>query len=310
MKSRYLILVIAVLVLLTGVFYLKNSQKVPANTVTEDSHEIPYKNDKYHISFSYPDTYALTETDTVASGNRAHHNIALVPKKDLPVPENGEYPPAITFDFYDNSTAKDTTESWIKNSKESNFKLAEGNITDTKASGMPASSFRWLGLYQGTTIAMAMPDYVYVFSVTYLEMGAPIIQDFAKIRESINITNEAGSANTSLMGKSFTWVSTTYSDGKIIKPKTVKKFVLTFDTDKSFSATTDCNSMGGEYIVTENQITFSKMMATQMYCAGSIEGDFTKMLGQTQSYFFQSNGNLVFDLKFDSGSSIFTPNLN
>lgn len=42
-----------------------------------------------------------------------------------------------------------------------------------------------------------------------------------------------------------------------------------------------------------------------MYCEGSEEGDYSKMLGQVQSYMFTSKGELVFDLKFDTGSMIF-----
>jgi hypothetical protein len=42
-----------------------------------------------------------------------------------------------------------------------------------------------------------------------------------------------------------------------------------------------------------------------MYCENSQEAEFTKMLGEVESYYFTNRGELVFNLKFDSGSMIF-----
>ncbi len=117
-----------------------------------------------------------------------------------------------------------------------------------------------------------------------------------------------GEADPSVMKldmKTWEWNSVTYNDGKKIVPKDPKKFTLTFKKDGSFSASTDCNGIGGNYKVTDKQIVFSEMLGTLMYCEGSQEGDFKKVLEQASSYFFTSKGELVFDLKFDSGSAIF-----
>ena len=109
----------------------------------------------------------------------------------------------------------------------------------------------------------------------------------------------------SLTSKTWTWDHTIYSDDKLVKPLSAKKFTITFGSDKRFSATTDCNSVGGEFGLNGTQITFTKMMSTLMYCANSQENDFAKMLEQTQSYMFTADGELVLLLKFDSGSVIF-----
>ena len=42
-----------------------------------------------------------------------------------------------------------------------------------------------------------------------------------------------------------------------------------------------------------------------MYCEGSQESDFQKLLQNTGSYHFTSKGELIFDLKFDSGTVTF-----
>ena len=83
------------------------------------------------------------------------------------------------------------------------------------------------------------------------------------------------------------------------------RFALTFKSDKTFSATTDCNGVGGEYSLSGNKITFSNMISTMMYCDGSQEQDFVTMLNQVQSYMFTSKGELVLGLKLDSGSVVF-----
>lgn len=120
-----------------------------------------------------------------------------------------------------------------------------------------------------------------------------------------NFEGEADPARMKLNMKTWSWISATYSDGKKIIPKDSSKFQLTFTGSKNFSAKTDCNGVGGEYSVNKNKIVFSKMVSTLMYCEGSQEADFTKLLGQIDSYHFTSKGELVFDLKYDSGVVVF-----
>ncbi|MEK7645077.1 MAG: META domain-containing protein [Patescibacteria group bacterium] len=108
-----------------------------------------------------------------------------------------------------------------------------------------------------------------------------------------------------LTSKKWTWMSTTYNDGTKIVPKKAGVFVVTFGKNGAFSASTDCNSMGGQYDATEHLITFKNIISTLMYCEASQEGDFQKTLGQAASYFFSPSGELVLDLKYDSGSAVF-----
>lgn len=121
--------------------------------------------------------------------------------------------------------------------------------------------------------------------------------------------NPEGEANPDIMKldmKTWNWISTTYNDGTVIKPNNANKFKLTFITkNKTFSASTDCNGVGGEYRLNQNEIFFDKMMSTMMYCEGSQEAVFSKSLSQVSSYHFTNRGELVFDLKYDSGIMIF-----
>jgi heat shock protein HslJ len=120
-----------------------------------------------------------------------------------------------------------------------------------------------------------------------------------------NFEGEADPAIMNLGMKTWIWVNTTYSDDKGFTPKIPGKFTLTLKSDKTFSAVTDCNGVGGEYTVKGNQISFTKMMSTLMFCEGSQEADFSKMLGEVQNFLFTSKGELVLGLKMDSGSMFF-----
>jgi heat shock protein HslJ len=120
-----------------------------------------------------------------------------------------------------------------------------------------------------------------------------------------NFEGEADPARMTLSMKKWNWINTQYSNDTTVVPKIPEKFVLTFKDGQTFSATTDCNSVGGNYMLHGNIITFTKIVSTLMFCEGSQEQDFTKMLSEVQTYHFTSKGELVFDLKFDSGSMIF-----
>lgn len=119
--------------------------------------------------------------------------------------------------------------------------------------------------------------------------------------------NPEGEADPSRMTLGMTtwkWMRALYNDGRVVAPQEAGVFTLTF-ADGRFSATTDCNSMSGEYSVSGNTITFGPIASTKMYCEGSQEGEFARLLQDSTSYHFTSRGELVLDLKFDSGTVVF-----
>ncbi len=118
-----------------------------------------------------------------------------------------------------------------------------------------------------------------------------------------NFEGEADPAKMTLGMKTWNWVQTTYKNSATVTPK-VNRFAITFKTDKTFSASTDCNGVGGEYVLSGDKITLTKMMSTLMYCDGSQESEYSKMLSEVQSYHFTLKGELVFDLK-SGGSMVF-----
>ncbi len=123
-----------------------------------------------------------------------------------------------------------------------------------------------------------------------------VVQDFE---------GEADPKKMSLSMKTWNWVRTEMNDGSVVTPKMSDKFKVTFKDAKTFSASTDCNMIGGEYGLKGSSLTFSKMMSTKMACQDSQESVFSGYLENTSSYLFTSRGELVLQLKYDSGSVIF-----
>ena len=134
-------------------------------------------------------------------------------------------------------------------------------------------------------------------------MFDPVAMQFGEVVQDFE--GEADPSRMSLGMKTWTWISALYNDETELKPKGSKPFTLKFGTDGKFSATTDCNSMGGSYAADATTISFSNIYSTKMFCEGSQEREFASLLETASGYHFTSKGELILDLKFDSGSAVF-----
>ncbi len=130
----------------------------------------------------------------------------------------------------------------------------------------------------------------------YLTTTPIVVDDFE---------GEADPSKMTLGMKTWRWIRSEYNDGRVVTPNMADKFNLTFNTDGTFGASTDCNGIGGNYTAKDGEISFSQMISTLMYCEGSQESEFRDSLANSTSYHFTSKGELILDLKFDSGSVIF-----
>ena len=168
----------------------------------------------------------------------------------------------------------------------------------TGADGKPLTVVNYADRLQGESFTV-QPS---LGKSLYLKFD-PVSLDFGEVVQ--NFEGEADSGRMSLSMKKWTWMRATYSDGKSIVPAKAGKFTLTFLPDNRFSATTDCNGVSGSYTTAQNTITFDRMISTLMYCDGSEEAVFTKLLSDSHDFMFTSKGELVLGLKFDSGSVVF-----
>ena len=99
----------------------------------------------------------------------------------------------------------------------------------------------------------------------------------------------------------WTWIETAYNNDTVVQPDEEDAFTLTF-ADRRVHGTTDCNGFNGAYTADERKIQFDdKMAMTMMYCEGSQEAEFVKMLLEVRSYLFTYEGELILEIKFDSG---------
>ena len=130
---------------------------------------------------------------------------------------------------------------------------------------------------------------------TTMRLGE-VVQDFE---------GEANPDSMKLEMKTWTWIRAA-QDGNEIVPRQAQAFTLTFGTDGTFSATTDCNRVRGGYTAQGRDLKFAEaMIATRMFCADAQEQVFTGLLQKTAGYSFTSRGELVLQLAGGAGSVTF-----
>lgn len=130
----------------------------------------------------------------------------------------------------------------------------------------------------------------------------PATMQFGEVANDFE--GEADSSKMELSMKTWNWVRAEYKDGKTIVPKS-DSFGITFKEDGTFSATTDCNGVAGKYLTKDSSLMFSDSLSTLMYCEGSQESDFLKIIENTDGYKFTSKGELILNMKSNEGSVYF-----
>lgn len=181
MKITTSLFIAAALALLAFFIY---EWAVPVETADVPTSERRYEQSTIGLSFVYPNGYELQERRNPGSEMREHYTIELT---NAPTVPNGEAPPSITIDAYQNNLDAQTTEGWIRNASQSNFKLSSGVLATTTLDGAEALMYQYDGLYQGTTIVQARDAWVYAFTVTYLSPQDPIVEDFARLLQTVDV---------------------------------------------------------------------------------------------------------------------------
>ena len=79
------------------------------------------------------------------------------------------------------------------------------------------------------------------------------------------------------------------------------KFV--FEADSSFYCATDCNSLGGQYIVNGDSMRFDNMLSTEMACESELfEVSMKMLLPGVRAY--EMSADSVLSLKDESGNTL------
>src|SRR3989344_6700610 len=99
--SKVAVTLVLLTLIVVGAYFFYTAP-ADAPTVPVDTGEI-YTNTKHGISFTYPNTYVLEERE-VGNGERWHDNVTLMDREAaVNIPQNGEGPPTITIDFFQNN---------------------------------------------------------------------------------------------------------------------------------------------------------------------------------------------------------------
>jgi heat shock protein HslJ len=128
----------------------------------------------------------------------------------------------------------------------------------------------------------------------------PTTRRFGEVAQDFE--GEADPDRMTLDMKPWTWIEARYNDGRVVTPQLPDRFVITFASDGTFSATTDCNRLMGRYTAGAGKISFGDVGATRMFCERSQESVFAALLQETHRYQFTSRGELILELKLDSGT--------
>jgi heat shock protein HslJ len=140
----------------------------------------------------------------------------------------------------------------------------------------------------------------------HLDVQKMEISEGVKENEVIsNIKPETLVTAKELEKKMWVWQETTYNNDTKVTPKKTAAFIAVFGKDNTIAFRTDCNAISGTYSLNGNKITLSKLASTMMYCEGSQEADFMKGINEVSSVMFNKSGELIMELKYDSGAMRF-----
>lgn len=108
----------------------------------------------------------------------------------------------------------------------------------------------------------------------------------------------------SLEGASWSWQYTELLNGERVEAPAGDHFVLTFEGEGQLGSTTDCNSMGGRYVLDGEVLSMGDFTMTKMYCEGSLEDVYAEHLGLVNSYVIVDD-TLRLNLNRDYGVMVF-----
>lgn len=143
-------------------------------------------------------------------------------------------------------------------------------------------------------VAIVFLSYLYTSRVE-----APTNQDIVNEEpdgsEEIENIPSVEEASSSDLNGSYNWLGNKKSDGSVAyTPKSTTAFTIKFN-DGEMTSSTDCNSLGGSYVSTNQTLSFGPLMSTLMYCEGSEEAVYSNFLSEATSY-ARSNGYLFIKL--------------
>ena len=113
-----------------------------------------------------------------------------------------------------------------------------------------------------------------------------------------------------LQGVVWEWQGSQYSDGTEAVPEDPSRYTIEFADDGTATIQADCNQVRADYVANEDDSTLSITpgASTKVACPeDSLDSELMRDLEGAAIYFFDDAGDLLIDIKFDSGTMRFSP---
>jgi len=116
------------------------------------------------------------------------------------------------------------------------------------------------------------------------------------------------SSEPTLTGVVWQWHGSQYSNDTEATPKDPAKYTIRFQDDGTVNMLADCNQVRGTYKASEDQtLTITLGPSTKVACPpGSLADVYLRDLDAVAVYSFDDAGDLLLDIKFDSGTMRFS----
>lgn len=110
-----------------------------------------------------------------------------------------------------------------------------------------------------------------------------------------------------LVGPTWAWVGTHYSDDRRVNAPDPARFTLAFQADGRVEVRADCNRGGATYTADPHRIGFGPVALTKKRCdSGSPDREFLRGLDIANGWLLR-DGELFVTLRYDTGSMRFIP---
>ena len=112
-----------------------------------------------------------------------------------------------------------------------------------------------------------------------------------------------------LQGVVWEWQGSQYNDDTEAVPDDPSRYTIEFLDDGTASIKADCNQVRADYVANEDDSTLSITPgpSTKVACPeDSLDSEFMRDLEGAGIYFFDDAGDLLIDIKFDSGTMRFS----
>lgn len=125
---------------------------------------------------------------------------------------------------------------------------------------------------------------------------------------SVACTAPSGSDGTQLTGITWELQEIQLNDGQVFTADPPQNYTAEFTEGGEVFLQADCNRVAGSFTLEEERLLSVALgPSTLAACPdGSISDEYLRFMGTANSFFFQDDA-LIIELKFDSGSMIFSP---